>query len=76
MIYQIHIISILFAYYFYFFITFLGSGPRSAPQKSYFCYIPDHIFCILFSYVCENLVFRPVHTDNLYNIRYTRHSEC
>ena len=61
-----HIIFTFFSYYFHIFITCLGSGPRSGPQKSYFCHIPGHIFFILFSYFCENLVFRPVHTDNLY----------
>ena len=31
---------------FHVFITFLGSGPRSGPQKSYFRHIPGHIFFI------------------------------
>ena len=66
---QFHIIFTFYSYYFHIFITFLGSGPRSGPQKSYFCHIPGHIFFILFSYFCENLVFRPVHTDNLYKAR-------
>ena len=34
-----------------------------------FWHIPGHICFILFSYFCENLVFRLVHTDNLYNPR-------
>ena len=63
---QFHIIFTFYSYYFHIFITFLGSGPRPGPQKSYFCHIPGHIFFTLFSYFCENLVFRPVHTDNLY----------
>ena len=63
---QFHIIFTFYSYYFHIFITFLASGPRSGFQKSYFCHIPGHIFFILFSYFCENLVFRPVHTDNLY----------
>ena len=63
---QFHIIFTFYSYYFHIFITFLGSGPRSGPQKSYFCHIPGHIFFILFSYFCENLVFQPLHTDNLY----------
>ena len=65
---QFHIIFTFYSYYFHIFITFLASGPRSGPQKSYFCHIPGHIFFILFSYFCENLVFRPVHTDNLYKV--------
>ena len=67
-IYQFHIIFICYSCYFHIFIIFLGSGPRSGPQKSYFCNIPGHILFIWFSYLCENLVFRPVHTDNLYKL--------
>jgi hypothetical protein len=43
-----------------------GLGTQIRTPKAYFCHIPGHIFFILFSYFCENLVFRPVHTDNLY----------
>ena len=43
---QFHIISTFLSYYFHIFITFLGSGPRSGPPKSYFCHIPGHIFFI------------------------------
>ena len=47
MISQVHIILTFYSYYFHIFITFLGSGPRSGPQKSYFCHIPGHILFIL-----------------------------
>ena len=62
-----HMISTFFSHYLHIFITFWVSGPRSGFQKSYFCHIPGHICFIVFSYFGENLVFRPVHTDNLYN---------
>ena len=62
---QVHIIFTFYSYYFHICITFLGSGPRSGLQKSYFCHIPGHIFFILFSYFCENLVFQPLHTEFL-----------
>ena len=61
-----HIIFTFYSYYFHIFIPFWGSGPRSGPQQSYFCNVPGHILFILFSYFCENLVFQPLHTDNLY----------
>ena len=38
------IIFTFYSYYFHIVITFWGSGPRSGPQKLYFCYIPGHIF--------------------------------
>ena len=66
----------IFSYYFHIFITFLGSGPRSGPQKSYFCHIPGHIIFILFSYFSENLVFQPLHIDNLYKARLREHAGC
>jgi hypothetical protein len=66
-----HIIFTFVSYYFHIFIIFFGSGLRSGAQKSNCCYIPDHILFILFSYICENLVFRRGHTDNLY-----KHRDC
>ena len=41
-----HIILTFYSYYFHIFITFLASGPRSGPQRSYFCHIPGHIIFI------------------------------
>jgi hypothetical protein len=61
---QFHII---FTFYldFHIFVSFLGLGPRSRPQNLYF-----FTFLVIFFYIifilCENLVFRLVHTDNLY----------
>ena len=49
---QFHIIFTFYSYYFQVFITFLGSGPRSGLQKSYFCHILGHNSFILFSYGC------------------------
>ena len=38
-IWQFHIMFTFCSYYFHMFITFFGLGPRSGPQKSYFCHI-------------------------------------
>ena len=39
-----------------FLLFFLGAGPISGPQESYFCYIPGHIYFILLSsYFCTSL---------------------
>ena len=55
------------SYYVHMIFTFLDSGPRSGSPKSYVFHIPGHSFFLLCSYVCANLVFQPVHPDNLYN---------
>jgi hypothetical protein len=44
--------------------------------KAYFCQIAGHISFILFSYFGEDLVFRPVHIDNLFNTRQSATSQC
>ena len=62
------IIFTFFPYYFHIVITFLGSGPRSGPQKSYFCHIPGHILFILFSYFCICLGWAPCPYRNLCNM--------
>ena len=64
---QFHIIFTFYSYYFHIFITFWGSGPRSGPQKSYFCHIPGHIIFILFSYYCISLGWAPCPYRNLWN---------
>ena len=63
---QFHIIFTFYSYYFHIFITFWGSGPRSGPQKSYFCHIPGHIIFILFSYFGICLGWAPCPFRNLW----------
>ena len=64
----VHIFFTFYSYYFHIFITFLGSGPRSGSQKSYFCHIPGHILFILFSYFCICLGWAPCPYRNLWNL--------
>ena len=59
---EFHIIFTFYTYYFHIFVTFLGSGPRSKPPKSYFCHVPGHMFFILFSCFWICLAWAPVHT--------------
>ena len=64
---QFHSIFTFYSYYFHIFITFLTSGPRSTPQKSYFCHIPGHILFIFFSYFGICLGWAPCPYCNLWN---------
>ena len=58
-----HILFILFSYFSH--ISGLGTQIQT-PTVIFVSYSWSYLF-ILFSYFCENLVFRLVHTDNLYN---------
>ena len=65
---QLDIIFISYLYYFHIFITILGLGPRSRPQKSYFCNIPGLTIFILFLYFCICLGWGPCPFRNLGNV--------
>ena len=59
---QFHIIFTFLSYYCHICTTFLGSGPRSGPQKSYFCNIPGHIFSYYFHMFVYAWAGAPVHS--------------
>ena len=63
---QVHIIFTFFHIIFIFLWHVWPRDPDPRPKSHIFCNIPGDVFFILFSYFCENLVFQPLHTDNLY----------